>query len=124
MQWSLWIAAGMMTMVAAAVSGTAPSDAGKKEPDEYIKVEVKGTLRHGIAAIGGETTGTVITAKGVTWELDLRQDPKFGKQADRLNGQRVVVTGTLEVRPGIEIRRRWIVTVSALKPADKAKDRP
>jgi len=29
---------------------------------DYIKVEVRGTLRTGIMAIGGETTGTVVTA--------------------------------------------------------------
>ncbi|MDC0294766.1 hypothetical protein OAK98_05150, partial [Mariniblastus sp.] len=39
-------------------------------PDDYIKVEVRGKLNNEIMAIGGETTGVIITANGVTWELD------------------------------------------------------
>jgi len=96
------------------------TDTAADEPKperEYIQVEVRGRLRHGIAAIGGETTGTIITAKGATWELDLRGKPQFTKLAEQLDGKMVVVAGSLEVRAGVEIPKRWIVTVERLAPA-------
>ena len=31
----------------------------------------------------------------------------------------VLVTGSLTVRRGVEVRQRYIVTVASLKPADK-----
>lgn len=92
-----------------------------KEPEQYIKVEVKGILRTGVAAIGGETTGTIITAKGITWELDFGKNKKLREQAEKLDGETVVVTGTLELRKGVEIPQRLIVTVTHLKPA---KEKP
>ena len=42
----------------------------KPAAEDSIRVTVVGTLRTGIIAIGGETTGTTITAKGITWELE------------------------------------------------------
>lgn len=82
---------------------------------DYIKVEVLGTLRTGIMAIGGETTGTLIKARGVTWELDLSQLPGGAARVESLDGRRVVVKGSLEVRPGVERRERAIVTVTSLE---------
>ena len=62
--------------------------AADKKPaaEDSITVTVVGTLRTGIVAIGGETTGTTITANGVTWELD------FGKNAVIEDQSRVVVS--------------------------------
>ncbi len=102
-----------LALVVAAVRGQTRTE----KPGQYIKVEVKGTLAHGLMAIGGETTGTTITAKGITWELDLGKSDSFRASADKLDGKTVVVKGTLEVRKGVEISKRWIVTVSSLKPA-------
>ena len=104
----------------------APGDGRKSEgaADESIEVVVRGTLRTGMMAIGGETTGTTVTARGATWELDLRGDPKWAAQAESLSGKRVVVTGTLEVRPGVERRQRWIVTVKSLGPAGPSRTSP
>ncbi len=88
---------------------------------EFIRVEVQGTLRTGIMAIGGETTGTIITAKGVTWELDLGHDDDLRKKAEKLNGKQVLIRGELTRRGGVEIKQRWIVKVSSLDAAPKAK---
>ena len=85
--------------------------------DDSIDVVVRGRLRTGIMAVGGETTGTTVTARGATWELDLRGQPEWAARAESLNSRRVVVTGTLEVRPGVERRQRWIVTVKTLEAA-------
>lgn len=103
-------------MAIAAVSGQGKP--GPEQPDEYIKVEIKGTIHGGVVAIGGETTGTVITAKGITWELDLGNTESFRKLAEKLDGKTVLVTGSLEVRKGVEIPKRWIVTVTSLKAGD------
>jgi hypothetical protein len=83
--------------------------------EESISVTVVGTLRSGIVAIGGETTGTTITSKGIKWELDLGQNAELRTVAEKLSGKQVTVTGTLERRAGVEIKERWIVTVTGLK---------
>ena len=83
--------------------------------EESVTVTVVGTLRTGIIAIGGETTGTTITAKGIKWELDLGKNAELRAAAEKLDAKQVTVTGTLERRAGIEVRERWIVTVTSLK---------
>ncbi len=110
----MWLALALV-MSAPAVGPSASSPAG-----DYVKVEVCGTLRAGIMAVGGETTGVVIHARGLTWELDLRQVPGAMARAESLDGRKVVVKGTLEVRPGVERRERAIVTVTSLEPAPAA----
>jgi hypothetical protein len=81
------------------------------------KVEVKGTLRTGVVAIGAETTGIVIQTKKGTFELDLGKNNKLRKEAKKLNGKVVVVTGTLEIRKGVEVKERKIIRVATLKAA-------
>lgn len=83
--------------------------------EDAISVNVVGSLRTGVVAIGAETTGTTITSKGITWELDLGKDAELKKIAEKLNGKKAVVEGTLERRPGVEVKERWIVTVTKLK---------
>ena len=97
-------------------------DTAKKK--QYIKVEILGTLRHGIVAVGGETTGTEITAKNITWELDIGREAELRQLAEKLDGKEVIVKGELEVRKGIEISRRWIVKVRKmnLPEPDKKKE--
>lgn len=85
--------------------------------DESISVTVVGTLRTGIVAIGGETTGSTITARGVTWELDFGKNAELRKAAEKLDGKKVTVSGTLERRAGVEVKERWIVTVGELHVA-------
>ncbi|MBT6157418.1 MAG: hypothetical protein HOL01_09665 [Planctomycetaceae bacterium] len=91
-----------------------------RSAEQYIQVEVKGLLKTGILAIGGETTGTTITARGVTWELDFGKRADLRKLTDKLSDQNVIVTGRLNVRRGIEIRQRWIVDVTSLNAAGHA----
>lgn len=89
--------------------------------EESIQVTVVGTLKTGIVAIGAETTGATITANKVTWELDFGKNDELRAAAEKLNGQPVTVTGSLEKRSGVEVKERWIVTVSSLHAADKKK---
>lgn len=89
-----------------------------------INVDVVGTLHTGIFAIGGETTGATITAKGITWELNLGKKLALREAAEKLDGKSVRVRGSLERRPGVEIKERWIVTVSGLEVADGEVAKP
>jgi hypothetical protein len=86
---------------------------------DYINVEARGTLDHGIVAIGGETTGTVIHVGKVTWEIDLGGNPALLKLAEELNKKTVVVSGKYFQKQGVEIPVRHIVKVEKLKAAGK-----
>jgi hypothetical protein len=101
------------------LAGLSMADAaqGAPAPTEYIQVEIKGKLKTGLVAIGGETTGTVIVAKGATWELDFAGNAELQKLAGTLGGKTVIVKGSYEVRAGVEIKQRHIVTVTSLKEA-------
>jgi hypothetical protein len=84
------------------------------EKDDYIKVDVRGTIATGVVAIGGETTGVTITANKTTLELSIK-DPKLKKLAEELNGKKGIATGTLQFKTGTEIKKRYIVEVTDLK---------
>jgi hypothetical protein len=94
-----------------------PSEPPAAKSEEFIKVTVHGKLKTGLVAIGGETTGTVIVADGITWELDFGTDKTLREQAQKLNGKQVVVKGRLHRKPGVEVRERWIVDVKSLDEA-------
>ncbi len=90
---------------------------GPKKDEGYIRVEVKGILRTGIVAVGGETTGTTITNKSGTLELDFGKNQELRELAGKLDGKTVVATGHLTIRKGVEVRQRAIVHVTSLKAA-------
>ena len=79
-----------------------------------VSVECHGRLRHGVSAIGGETTGTTISFHRVTWELELH-DAASQEFAARNHKEPVIVTGTLRKVEGTESRVRWIVDVVSLR---------
>jgi hypothetical protein len=89
--------------------------ADKKEADSFIKIQAKGTLRTGLVAIGGETTGTTISTKNGTLELDFGKNKKLRKLAANLDKKQVEVTGILTMRKGVERGTRLIVQVTDLK---------
>ncbi|MBL8798915.1 MAG: hypothetical protein JNM56_33835 [Planctomycetia bacterium] len=86
---------------------------------EAKKVELKGTLRTDIVAIGGETTGVIIQTKEGDFELDLGKNKEIREKADKLHGKVVQVAGTLTIRKGVEIKQRKIVVVTQLEEAKK-----
>jgi hypothetical protein len=96
-----------------ATAATAPDE----NEGDYIKVEIRGTLETGLMAIGGETTGTVVRVKNVTWELDFGGNEELRGLATKLNKKTVLITGTYEKKKGVEIRERHIVKVATLKAA-------
>ena len=78
--------------------------AADNSTNDYIKVEIKGTLATGMMAMGGETTGTVIRANNATLELDLKGDGKFSELATNLNKKSVIVTGTFQKVTGMAVK--------------------
>ena len=106
------IAQALLMLLTLGASPAPPAEGG-----DYIKVEIRGTLRTGVMAIGGETTGTMVTARGAKWDLDLTRLPEGRQKAEALDGRAVLVKGTLEIRPGVERRERAIVTVTSLEAA-------
>ncbi|MBA3315347.1 MAG: hypothetical protein H0T47_18925 [Planctomycetaceae bacterium] len=80
---------------------------------ESIRVTVRGTLETGIVVIGGETTGTVIRAKGMTFEVQLDQ-PHLRERAEALNGKSAIVAGELVVKEGVEIGQRLIIEATRI----------
>lgn len=103
----------MIVICSVAIAAMDPDE----QVDESIVVTVQGKLNSQVVAIGGETTGFQISAKGIKWELDFGDNVKLRKLAEKLHEQQVTVTGELSVKPGVEIRRRWIVAVASLKAA-------
>lgn len=90
-------------------------------PDPSVSVECRGRLRHGVVAIGGETTGTTITFNRMVWELQLHDDAarQFAKEHHK---EPVVVTGTLQKIGSTEVKVRWIIDVKKLSERDVTKD--
>ena len=89
---------------------------------EFARVTVRGQLETGVVAIGGETTGTVVRANGMTFELVLGQ-PNLAARAEGLNGRPVIVTGDLNVKQGVETGPRFLVDVTRIDPAPERRPR-
>src|SRR5438034_104779 len=96
---------GLVVLALAAGVSEAGGEGDKQLDAGYIKVEVKGTLKTGIMAIGGETTGTIITAPQGTLELDFGKSKELREQADKLNNKAAIATGTLQLRKGVAIKQ-------------------
>lgn len=74
--------------------------------------EWTGKVLTGVVAIGGETTGIVLeTAQG---RLELQCDAAQRAALDGLKGQQVTVRGKLDIRPGVEMPERRIITVTEI----------
>lgn len=91
-------------------------------PEPSVSVECYGRLRHGVVAIGGETTGTTITFNRMVWELQLHDDAarEFAKEHHK---EPVIVTGTLRKIAGTEVKVRWIIDVKTLSKRDATTDK-
>ena len=69
--------------------------------------------------LSGRVSQATWHLKAGRYELELGKDKALRAKARRLDGTPVVVAGTLEVRKGIEVRQRKIITVTSLKGADE-----
>ena len=85
---------------------------------EFVKVEIVGRVRTQFRSVGAETTGTLVAADGIIWELDLQQDEQLVEAARGLGNSLARIKGNLKMvrqRGGIDARVRWIVTVESLE---------
>lgn len=68
-----------------------------------------GTVKAGLMAIGGETTGITLTTDTAVFEL--RATGVEPSALAALSGQRVTIRGRLREIAGIELRKRRIIDV-------------
>lgn len=108
--------ASAILVVFGSSSGMMPSSAAD-ETTNCVRAECHGKLRHGIVAIGGETTGCTITFQSVVWELKL-PDESTRRFAAEHHKHAVVAKGTVRKVPGISGPTRWIVDVEQLAERD------
>ena len=87
---------------------------------QVIYVEASGKLEHGVLAIGGETTGTVVTSGRITLEVDLSRQQELIARAEELSGKFAMVTGKLELRKGVEIPRRLVVVAQKINEVKRS----
>ena len=82
-----------------------------------LRVECHGKLRHGVVAIGGETTGTTLAFDGTTWELKLHDEASrtFVKEHHK---QPITAIGVLRRVVGTAVPVRWIMEVERLSERD------
>src|SRR4051812_18917218 len=102
--------AAVALLLGAALAMAAPPASAPAE------ITFTGKISTGMMAIGGETTGTVISDGKTTYELDIR-DNVMKRKAQELSGKNVTVKGTLTVKEGIEVGQRRIIVVTALNAA-------
>ncbi len=88
-------------------------------PVQSINVIVNGAVQTGMNAIGGETTGNLIVANGIVWELELT-DSQIA-EANRIGRRLATVKGSLRKIRGVEIRERFIVTVESIVAASETE---
>ena len=94
-------------------------EATEEAPKEArIRLEITGKLKAGMMAIGGETTGALVIADGdgIAFEVDTSTDEEVAKRARGLNGRRVTLTATPQIRLGIERRHRLVLLVTSIGP--------
>lgn len=120
-------ATGYLLFVIGIFATTVAADEARVQqdkPDAAVCVQCQGRLRHGVFAIGGESTGTTITFHRITWELQLPDEAsrEFAKQH---HGMPVVVTGRLRRVVATERKVRWIIDVTRVRertPAEGGQD--
>jgi hypothetical protein len=93
--------------------------AAGQDDASYVKVEIKGIIQTQVIAIGGETTGVIMKAGDLSWDLDLGTNRQLHELAERLHGKTALVRGTLKRVSGIERGERDVVVVESLSEPDQ-----
>lgn len=86
--------------------------------DEAATIKVVGKLSTEVVAIGGETTGTVITTdppKLVKWQVEFPKNSELKQLAEKLKGRRVSAEGTEVPRKGVEVKDLRVILVTKLE---------
>jgi hypothetical protein len=113
--WKLAVLALAVLLVGLAVNA-----ADKDDKKEENKIEVKGKLRTGIVAVGGQTTGIIVETRNGSYELELGKDKELRARAEKLDKKEVEVHGTLIIKKALEGQKdRMIIIVKKLKEASE-----
>lgn len=94
---------------------------------EYVVVEIVGRVRTEFQSVGGDTTGTLVAADGIVWELDLQNDPQLMDAASQLGSSLARISGQLKMersRGSLDGRVRWIVQVQQFEPLNRQGSPP
>jgi len=123
----LKLAAPSTPLKPAEKSAQAPSTMLK--PNQAIAKPVEGSIRVDIFGRVGtemisraESTGTMVVANGIVWELDLGNDPQLINAAKQLGTSIGNIKGTLSKRDKPDRSFRWIVDVESIRPAPSANN--
>jgi hypothetical protein len=100
-----------------ATTTTAPAQTRPVTPPSTQMSTQTGTLRGGMMAIGGETTGWTLVGDGATGGIELDVS-KVKDDAKRLDGKRVTVTGRMVDKKYVE---RGTVRVMQVEKLEAAK---
>lgn len=103
---------------AAAAPNPKPLADLQDRPADVNKMETfTGTLEGGVMAIGGETTGWRLIGDGESGSLELDVS-QVADQAEKLDGQRVTITGRVTTRQYIERGEVTILVAQRMQPAE------
>src|SRR5687768_2718776 len=97
-------------------TGEKADDAKSKEPQSFT-----GTLRGGIVAGGGETTGWVLEGDGAVGGLDVDVS-KVRKQAEKFDGKRVQVRGRMTEKDWPERGKTPVLAADSIEAAEEKKE--
>lgn len=114
------LAGGLCLVLCAAAECGPPCRAGVESAaaaEPSVSVRAVGRLRHGVMALGGETTGTTLSAGGVTWEVRLAEADR--ERAAALHKKTVVAAGRLRRLVAVETGVRWIIDAETLESPEK-----
>ncbi len=91
------------------------------ELEESIRVEIQGRVRTGVMS-RARSTGTMVVANGIVWELDLRNDAQLVNAARKLGTDVGTIKGSLSKIENPDRSFRWVVDVESISPS--ASSRP
>lgn len=90
--------------------------------NEQIRILVQGTLATNQVAIGGEITGTTISANGLTFEIDLSDQAQAARRVEKWDGQPVSVEGSLYAKRSPERGQRLLIRPTRIRPLHSLHD--
>ena len=104
----------------ASPQGATPRGAAARRPDTQA-TSFTGTLRGGVMAIGGESTGWRLEGDGQTGAIEL-DVAKIRDRAIALDGRRVTITGRMTTHSGPERGDRPVLVAETI--AEAKQDAP
>jgi hypothetical protein len=99
-----------------------PRSQDKATPSATQPTTFTGTLRGGMMAIGGETTGWTLVGDAQTGGIQVDVS-RIKDQAQKLDGKRVTITGKMTEKNYVESGRTPILVADKIEPAPEPAPR-